>query len=80
MIGFRTETSERCVTLVAEGIETSSSSGPLLDPKSVAAQAREMVDAAASLIDSMPELNEAFERLHDALDAFPKSESSGDSQ
>jgi hypothetical protein len=52
-------------------------SGTLPDSRAVALQAREFVDAAAALIESIPEYEKSFESLHDALDALPTSETAG---
>lgn len=49
-------------------------SGDLRDARAIALQARELADAAAALLESLvetPELERAFEHLHDALDALP---------
>ena len=46
----------------------------LQDPRSVALQARQLVDAAAALLEPLvetPDLERAFESLHDALDVLP---------
>lgn len=44
---------------------------PLRDSRAIALQARELADAAAALLESLPEFEKAFEHLHDALDALP---------
>lgn len=46
-------------------------SGVLKDERAIAAQARELADAAAALIEALPEHAESFERLHDVIDALP---------
>jgi len=49
-------------------------SGVLKDERAIALQARELADAAAALIESFvetPQIEQAFERLHDALDLLP---------
>jgi hypothetical protein len=43
----------------------------LPDGRAAALQARELVDAAAALLESLPEHAEAFERLHDVIDSLP---------
>lgn len=40
-------------------------------PHKAALQARELADAAAALIEGVPEFEAAFEHLHDALSALP---------
>jgi hypothetical protein len=45
----------------------------LPDSRAIAAQARELADAAAALLESLPEHAESFERLHDVIDALPTS-------
>lgn len=47
-------------------------SGVLKNEQAIAAQARELADAAAALIEHLPEHSEAFEKLHDVIDALPK--------
>lgn len=50
-------------------------SAPLIDARTIALQARQLVDAAAALLEPLietPELEQAFEHLHDALDTLPK--------
>jgi hypothetical protein len=47
---------------------------PLTDHRAIALQARQLVDAAAALLEPLvetPELERAFEHLHDALDVLP---------
>ena len=46
----------------------------LPDSGAIAAQARELADAAAALIESLPEYEHAFEALHDCLDSLPSGE------
>jgi hypothetical protein len=46
-------------------------SDELRDVRALAMQARELADAAASILEDIPECAQAFERLHDALDALP---------
>lgn len=63
--------------LIAQAEADPIKSGPLYDARAVALQARELVDTAAALLESYvetPELERAFERLHDALDELPKPE------
>lgn len=49
-------------------------SDALKDERTIAAQARELVDAAAALLESLPEHQKAFEHLHDVLDLLPTGE------
>jgi hypothetical protein len=61
-------------TVEVDGRMPAVCSKPLRDPNAIAAQARELADAAAALLESYvetPELERAFEHLHDALDALP---------
>jgi hypothetical protein len=47
-------------------------SAPLYDERQIAIQARELADAAASLLETLPEHAEAFELLHDVIDRLPQ--------
>lgn len=46
-------------------------SGVLKDERAIAGQARELADAAAALLEQLPAHAEAFEKLHDVIDALP---------
>lgn len=46
-------------------------SGVLKDERAIASQARELADAAAALLEQLPQHEAAFESLHDAIDALP---------
>ena len=49
-------------------------SGPLPDKRAIALQARQLVDAAALLLEPLietPDIERAFERLRDVLDFLP---------
>ena len=54
--------------------ERSVYSGPLDNAEPAALQARALADAAAALIEEVPEFEAAFEALHDALDRLPSGE------
>lgn len=57
--------------LVAEAEYQLCRSDQLTDSRSIALQARALADAAAALIESLPEWEKAFEALHDALSELP---------
>lgn len=58
-------------TVDANGRMPAICSKTLADSRACALQARELADAAAALIESLPEWEKAFEALHDCLDALP---------
>lgn len=64
------------IVLVAEGhphptVPSDTITSEPLSAETRALQARELVDAAALLIEGNEALSEAFERMHDALDLLP---------